>query len=99
MASGKWQVAIPVTKIIDLIIDNKDIYNFIYNLPFNISDKNYSLNYIFDKDNNLIEIYYNKFKNDNITQNVNFNYTTNYNGTDSTNVYNSEQKKYIFKLN
>ncbi|WP_339046020.1 hypothetical protein [Spiroplasma endosymbiont of Colias croceus] len=80
------------TKIVDLIVDNKDIYNFIYNLPFNISDKNYSLNYIFDNNNNLIEIYYNKFKNDNITQNVNFNYTTNYNGTDSTNVYNSEQK-------
>ncbi|WP_342273967.1 hypothetical protein [Spiroplasma endosymbiont of Phycita roborella] len=81
-----------VTKIIDLIIDNKDIYNFIYNLPFNISDKNYSLNYIFDKDNNLIEIYYNKWNADPVTKNLNYKYSDSYNGTSSNNGYTSDTK-------
>ncbi|WP_339041306.1 hypothetical protein [Spiroplasma endosymbiont of Apeira syringaria] len=81
-----------VTKIIDLIIDNKYIYNFIYNLPFNISDKNYSLNYIFDKDNNLIEIYYNKWNADPVTKNLNYKYSDSYNGTSSNNGYTSDTK-------
>ncbi|WP_338962788.1 hypothetical protein [Spiroplasma endosymbiont of Lasioglossum villosulum] len=42
----------------NLISNNNNIFNFIYSAPMNVNDKNYSINYIFDKDNNLIEVYY-----------------------------------------
>ncbi|WP_425380861.1 hypothetical protein [Spiroplasma endosymbiont of Polydrusus pterygomalis] len=64
-----------VIKIIDLIIDNNEIYKLIFNVGekedkiiFTNNDKNYSLNFVFDNDNNLIEIYYNKWNNININK-------------------------------
>ncbi|MBP1526490.1 hypothetical protein [Spiroplasma endosymbiont of Dactylopius coccus] len=65
--------------IINLISNNNNIFNFIYSAPMNVNDKNYSINYIFDKDNNLIEVYYNEFDKSNIENNLNYKWNDSYN--------------------
>ncbi len=52
---------------IDLIINNKMIANFIANTPITVNDKNYCINYIFDANNNLVQISYQKISADNLT--------------------------------
>lgn len=70
-------------KIISLIIHNSAIYDFIYNMPCTNDNKDYSLNLIFDNNNNLIEIYYNKFNNSDINIDINNSYEDTFNGTSS----------------
>ncbi|WP_425381485.1 hypothetical protein [Spiroplasma endosymbiont of Polydrusus pterygomalis] len=82
------------TTIVNLIINNQEIYNFLYNSPMQLTAKNYSLNWIFDKNNNLIEIYYNKWSNTNNAPNdkINYSFSDWYAGTsiatDNSNAYN-----------
>lgn len=79
-----------ITKIIDLIINNDNIYNFIYTAPMKVTDKNYSLNFIFDNTNNLVDIYYNKWNKDNIENNLDYNWNDSYSfsSSDNCNTYN-----------
>ncbi|WP_425382695.1 hypothetical protein [Spiroplasma endosymbiont of Melieria omissa] len=58
-------------EIINLIVDKEKVYKLINELPFSNDARDYSINYIFDKDNNLIEIYYHKFNNTNLSKNIN----------------------------
>ncbi|WP_174481020.1 hypothetical protein [Spiroplasma endosymbiont of Danaus chrysippus] len=59
-----------------------------------LTTKNYSLNWIFDKSNNLVAIYYNNWKNTNniINDKINYSFSDWHNGTsiatDNSNVYN-----------
>ncbi len=39
------------SNIINLIIDNQNVYNFLNKSPLTLTTKNYSLNWIFDKSN------------------------------------------------
>ncbi|MBP1526488.1 hypothetical protein [Spiroplasma endosymbiont of Dactylopius coccus] len=50
-----------ITKIIDLIINNKYVYNFMLNMPFSNDDTSYVISYIFDHNNNIIELNYNHY--------------------------------------
>ncbi|WP_425382697.1 hypothetical protein [Spiroplasma endosymbiont of Melieria omissa] len=50
-----------ITKIIDLIINNKYVYNFMLNMPFSNDDTSYAISYIFDHNNNIIELNYNHY--------------------------------------
>ncbi|WJG70262.1 hypothetical protein [Spiroplasma ixodetis] len=68
------------SKIINLISTNNNIFNFIYSSPMNINDKNYSINYIFDSNNNIISIYYTKWNNDNLVSNINVKTYESYSG-------------------
>ncbi|WP_425377357.1 hypothetical protein [Spiroplasma endosymbiont of Aleiodes alternator] len=68
------------SKIINLISSNNNIFNFIYSSPMNINDKNYSINYIFDSNNNIISIYYTKWNNDNLVSNINVKTYESYSG-------------------
>ncbi|WP_339039471.1 hypothetical protein [Spiroplasma endosymbiont of Andrena trimmerana] len=65
--------------IINLISSNNNVFNFIYSAPMNVNDKNYSINYIFDKDNNLIEVYYTEFDKSNIENSLNYKWNDSYN--------------------
>ncbi|WDA54431.1 MAG: hypothetical protein PPFGHCPK_00876 [Spiroplasma endosymbiont of Drosophila atripex] len=60
--------------IINLIVENTNIFNFIKNSPLFLNIKDYSLNFIFDNDNNLVAIYYTKWNVQNINQNINYHY-------------------------
>ncbi|WP_339042881.1 MULTISPECIES: hypothetical protein [unclassified Spiroplasma] len=60
--------------IINLIVENNNIFNFIKNSPLFLNIKDYSLNFIFDNDNNLVAIYYTKWNVQNIKQSINYHY-------------------------
>ncbi|CAB1054188.1 hypothetical protein [Spiroplasma endosymbiont of Danaus chrysippus] len=60
--------------IINLIVENTNIFNFIKNSPLFLNIKDYSLNFIFDNDNNLVAIYYTKWNIQNINQNISYHY-------------------------
>ncbi len=66
------------TTIVNLIINNQEIYNFLYNSPMQLTAKNYSLNWIFDENNNLIKIYYNIWNKNNIENNLNYDWSDSY---------------------
>ncbi|WP_425381882.1 hypothetical protein [Spiroplasma endosymbiont of Melieria omissa] len=82
------------SNIVNLIIDNQNVYNFLNKSPLTLTTKNYSLNWIFDKSNNLVAIYYNNWKNTNniINDKINYSFSDWHNGTsiatDNSNVYN-----------
>ncbi|WDA54741.1 MAG: PQQ-like beta-propeller repeat protein [Spiroplasma endosymbiont of Drosophila atripex] len=52
-------------------------------MSFSNDARDYSINYIFDKDNNLIEIYYHKFNNTNLSKNINISNSQSFDGTNS----------------
>ncbi|WP_425381525.1 hypothetical protein [Spiroplasma endosymbiont of Polydrusus pterygomalis] len=66
------------TTIVNLIINNQEIYNFLYNSPMQLTAKNYSLNWIFDENNNLIDIYYNTWNKNNIENNLDYYWSDSY---------------------
>lgn len=68
-----------IKTIINLIVDNNNIFKFINSSPLLQNIKDYSLNFIFDNDNNLIAIYYQKWNVQDITQNINYHYHQNFN--------------------
>ncbi|WP_174479949.1 hypothetical protein [Spiroplasma endosymbiont of Danaus chrysippus] len=82
-----------LNKIINLIVKNNKVYDFIKKLSFTNDDKNFSLNFIFDNNNDLIEIYYIEWKKiTNIQNNINYHFYDNFNGfvsswTDESNIY------------
>ncbi|WP_425380839.1 hypothetical protein [Spiroplasma endosymbiont of Polydrusus pterygomalis] len=67
-----------IKTIINLIADN-NIFKFISSSPLLQNIKDYSLNFIFDNDNNLIAIYYQKWNVQDITQNMNYHYQQDFN--------------------
>ncbi|WP_342218062.1 hypothetical protein [Spiroplasma endosymbiont of Amphimallon solstitiale] len=70
------------SNIVNLIIDNQNVYNFLNKSPLTLTTKNYSLNWIFDKSNNLVAIYYNNWKNTNniINDKINYSFSDWHNG-------------------
>lgn len=50
-----------ITNIIELIINNKDIYNFIGNTPLTNDSTGYAISYIFDTADNIIAVQYNQY--------------------------------------
>ncbi|WJG71462.1 hypothetical protein [Spiroplasma ixodetis] len=82
-----------INVILDIIVTKYDsVYKFINTLPFGNDDKNYSMNYIFDDKQNLIEINYEKFDNKDIEKPINYSFNDWYSGfnsqkEDSSNVY------------
>lgn len=71
--------------IINLIVENTNIFNFIKNSPLFLNIKDYSLNFIFDNDNNLVAIYYTKWNVQNITQNINYHYKEDFSNINKNN--------------
>ncbi|WP_400254943.1 hypothetical protein [Spiroplasma endosymbiont of Cleonymus obscurus] len=59
-------------------------------MPFSNDARDYSINYIFDKDNNVIEIYYHKFNNTNLSKNINIFNSQSFDGTNSWEDFKSE---------
>lgn len=71
-------------KIVNLIYNNNDIYKFINNSPLSSQNREYTLNLIFDKNNNLIKIYYYKWNNISFEINTSYSFHKIFNGTGST---------------
>lgn len=69
--------------IINLIFNNNNIFNFINSSPLFQNIKYYSLNFIFDNDNNLIKIYYPKWNVQDITQTINYHYNQDFSNINS----------------
>ncbi len=79
-SSLKEQIDNSLTKtIINLIVGNNNICKFISSSPLLQNIKDYSLNFIFDNDNNLIAIYYQKWNVQDIIQNINYKYQQDFN--------------------
>ncbi|MBP1525773.1 MAG: PQQ-like beta-propeller repeat protein [Spiroplasma ixodetis] len=77
-------------EIINLIVDKEKVYKLINELPFSNDARDYSINYIFDKDNNVIEIYYHKFNNTNLSKNINIFNSQSFDGNNSWEDFKSE---------
>lgn len=78
-----------INVILDIIVSNDSVYKFINKLPFGNDDKNYSINYIFDDKQKLIEINYEKFDNKNIEKTINYSFNDWYSGFNSQNTVSS----------
>jgi len=75
-----------IDQIVTLINKNDNVFNFFLNKPFDIGREyeNYSMNYIFDSSNHLIEIYHHRWNNNNnYNQTLNYHYSMWYNGYNS----------------
>lgn len=78
-----------VKKIVDLLIDNNNIFKLLSNVPTGQQELycNYSTNYIFDDQNNLIEVYYWNNKSNavgNISYHYNQSFSSDYSTTSQT---------------
>lgn len=78
-SSLKEQIDNSLIKTIINLIVNNNIFKFISSSPLLQNIKDYSLNFIFDNDNNLIAIYYQKWNVQDITQNINYHYQQDFN--------------------
>jgi len=78
-----------IDRMVTLMNKNNNVFNFIADVPFHIGleYKNYSMDYIFDNDNNLIEIYYHHYYFNDYHKTINYHYSMWYNGTSSQNNY------------
>lgn len=51
-----------MTNIIDLIVNNKDIYNFIAKMPVTNDSSDYAISYLFDTADNIIAVQYHQYQ-------------------------------------
>ncbi|WP_308150095.1 hypothetical protein [Spiroplasma sp. AdecLV25b] len=66
-----------MSSIIKVIATNDNVYNLITNIS-SIDGKNYSTNYIFDSNNNLIQVYYYKWDNNEKTKEIGYSWKKDY---------------------